>query len=110
MTVNQVGNLDPSVNIAVPARPALSLHVPFDLRPIWERVVLDVKISSGEVIRVTDVIHNPTGTLYNDDSLYVVWSKCLILALTSPVFYALKAVWHASRVVLDTTVIASKFF
>ena len=80
------------------------------IRPVWERVIVNVAYGRGLRFQVTDVIHNPTGTLYNDDSVCVVASKCLVLALAAPVFYTARAIWHASRIVVDTVVIASQFF
>ena len=106
MSLNAVKSSLGSIPGAMPGAPAASCPI----RPVWERVVLNVTDGRRRTFRVTDVIHNPTGTLYIDDSLYTVASKCLILALTSPVFYSLKALWHGFRIVLDTTVIASRFF
>lgn len=106
MSVYAVSSSRPSIAGSIPGSPAAARSI----RPVWERVVLNVTNRRGETFRVTDVIHNPSGTLYNDDALYTVATKCLIIALTSPVFYGLKALWHGFRIVLDTTVIASRFF
>lgn len=107
MSVDAVSSSRPSsIAIKMPSSSVDSCLI----RPVWERVVLNVTDKRGKTFIVTDVIHNPTGTLYRDDSLYTVAIKCLILALTTPVFYGLKAIWHGFRIVLDTTVIASRFF
>ena len=88
---------------------------------VWERVVVKKIHTDGSFYKYIDekgkvssddalfeyVVHNPSGTLYLDEAKGVVAFKCVIVALANPIFAAVKMLWHASRLVIDTAIFAT---
>ena len=90
--------------------------------PVWKEVLVNKRdpygrermdrnaINSSRIANFVYVMHTPSGELYNDDPLETVRTKCLLVALGSPVFAACRAFAGVVRTVVDTAVAAGRFF
>ncbi|MBM3207644.1 MAG: hypothetical protein FJZ57_03445 [Chlamydiae bacterium] len=90
--------------------------------PVWKEVVVNKldpygrermdrnQINNSRLANFVYVMHTPSGDLYNDDPLETVRTKCLLVALGSPVLATCRAFAGAVRTVVDTAVAAGRFF